>query len=60
LLVVICLFSPKNQQTDHELKSNRAVVQAKKAKKSKFSRVFLFLDGSGWQLGAKDFGRPTA
>jgi hypothetical protein len=27
---------------------------------SKMNRVFLFLDGSGWQLGAKDFGRQTA
>jgi len=44
LLVVICLFSPKNQQTANELKSNGAGVQAKKAKISKFFK--------GWMCGA--------
>ena len=37
--------SPKNQQTDNELKSNAPAVQAKKAKKSKF-----FTESFVWDL----------
>jgi hypothetical protein len=37
-MIVVCLFSPKNQQTNNELKSNGAVVQAKKSKNGSFSR----------------------
>jgi hypothetical protein len=37
-MVDICLFSPKNQQTANELKSNGAVVQAKKQKNRSLAR----------------------
>jgi len=38
-MIDVCLFSPKNQQTEHELKSNGAVAQAKKVKKYQYFTV---------------------